>query len=55
MKPRDGGAIEAQGVGWPLEKMSYLIPLRVGLLREPDHMTLRTHHSSLVGQGMDVD
>jgi hypothetical protein len=51
----NGGAVEARGVGWPLEKMSCLVPLRTGMLREPDHRTLRTHHSSLVKRGTDVD
>jgi hypothetical protein len=51
MKPWDGGAIEARGIGWPLEKMSCLVPLRTGMSREPDHRTLRTHHSLLNGRG----
>jgi hypothetical protein len=51
MKPQDGGAVEAQGIGWPLEKMSCLVPLRTGMSREPDHRTLPTHHSLLTGQG----
>ena len=55
MKPWDGGAIEAWGVGWPLKKMSYLVLLRTSISREPDHRTLRTHHSSLFGWGTDVD
>jgi hypothetical protein len=55
MKPRDGGAIEARGVGWPLVKMSYLVPLTTGMSRESDHRTLCTHHSSLIGRRMDVD
>jgi hypothetical protein len=38
-----------------LKEMSYLVPLRTGMSREPDHMTLRTHHLSLVGRGTDVD
>jgi hypothetical protein len=55
MKPRDGGAIEARGVGWPLEKMSCLVLQRTGMSRELDYRTLRTHHSSLFGWGTDVD
>ena len=55
MKPWDGGAIEAWGVGYPLEKISCLVPLRTGMLREPDHRTLRARHSSLNGWGMDTD
>ena len=35
----------------PFEKISYLVPLRTGMSREPDHMTLRTHHSLLNGRG----
>jgi hypothetical protein len=27
----DGGAVEARGVGYPLEKISCLIPLRTGM------------------------
>jgi hypothetical protein len=26
-----GGAVEAWGVGYPLEKISYLVPLRTGM------------------------
>ena len=55
MKPQDGGVVEARGVSWPLEKMSCLAPLRTGMSREPDHMTLRAPHSSLNGQGMDAN
>ena len=55
MKPRDGGAIEARGVSYPLEKISCSVPLRTGMSREPDHRTLRTHYSSLVKQGTDAD
>jgi hypothetical protein len=39
----------------PFEKISCLILLRTGMLREPDHMTFYTHHSSLFGWGTDVD
>ena len=35
----------------PFEKMSCLVPLRTGMLRQPDHKTLRTHHSLLNGWG----
>jgi hypothetical protein len=27
----DGGAIEARGIGYPLEKISCLVPLRTGM------------------------
>ena len=55
MTLRDGGAVEARGVGYPLEKMSYLVPLRTGMSIEPDHRTLRTHYSFLNGWGTDAD
>ena len=55
MKPWDGGAIEAWGVGYPHERISSLVPLRIGMSRELDHRTLRTHHSSLFGRGTDGD
>jgi hypothetical protein len=55
MKPRDGGAIEAQGVGYPHEKISNLVLLRTSMSREPDHGTLHTRHSSLFGWRTDVD
>ena len=35
----------------PFEKISCLVPLRTSMLREPDHRTLRTHHSLLNGRG----
>ena len=55
MKPRDGGAIEARGVGYPFEKISYAVPLRTGMSREPDHRTLCACHLSLNGWGTDAD
>jgi hypothetical protein len=55
MKPWDGGAIEAWGVGYLLEKISCLVPLRTSMSREPDHRTLRARHSFLNGQGTDDD
>ena len=39
----------------PFEKISCLVPLRIGMSRELDHRTLRAHHSFLNGRGMDVD
>ena len=54
MKPWDGGAIEAWGVGYPLEKISCPVPLRTGMSREPDHRTLCACHSSLNGRGTDA-
>ena len=36
----------------PFEKMSCLVLLRTGMSREPDHRTLRIHHSLLNGRGM---
>ena len=51
MKPQDGGVIKAQGVGYPLEKISYHVPLRTDMSREPDHRTLRAHHSLSFGWG----
>ena len=32
----------------PFEKISYLVPLRTGISREPAHRTLRAHHSFLM-------
>ena len=52
MKPQDGGAVEAWGIGFPLVKISYPVPLRTSMSRELDHRTLRTHHSFLNGRGM---
>jgi hypothetical protein len=37
------------------EKISYLVILRTGMSREPDHRTLHAHHSFLNGQGMDAN
>jgi hypothetical protein len=39
----------------PFEKISCPILLRTSMSREPNHRTLRTHHSSLFGWGTDVD
>ena len=39
----------------PFEKISCLVPLITGMSREPDHRTLRAHHSLLNGRGTDVD
>ena len=39
----------------PFEKISYLVPLRTGMLRKLDHRTLRAHHSFMNGRGMDAD
>ena len=39
----------------PFEKISCLVPLRTGMLREPDHRTLHTHQSLLNGRRMDAD
>ena len=50
MKPQDGGAIEALVFVIPFEKISYLVPIRIGMSREPDHRTQRTHHSLLNGR-----
>ena len=33
------------------EKISYLVPSRTGMSREPNHRTLCTHHSLLNGWG----
>ena len=55
MKPRDGGAIEARGVGYPHVKISSPVPLRNGMLREPDHRTQRARHLSLNGLRTDAD
>jgi hypothetical protein len=44
-------AIQAWGVGYPLEKISCLVHLRIGMSREPDHRTLHTRHSFLNGRG----
>ena len=40
-----GGAVEARGVGYPLEKISYLVPLNTSMSRESDHRTLHARHS----------
>jgi hypothetical protein len=47
--------MEAWGVGYPHVMISCMVLLRTGMSREPDHRTLRTHHSSLFGWGTDVD
>ena len=39
----------------PFKKMSCLVPLRTGMSSAPDHRTLHACHSSLNGQGTDVD
>ena len=39
----------------PYEKISCLVPLRIGMSREPDHRTLHARHSFLNGQGMDAN
>jgi hypothetical protein len=36
----------------PFEKIYYLVLLRTGMSREPNHRTLHTHHSLLNGRGM---
>ena len=51
MKPRDGGAVKARVLVIPFEKISCLVPLRTGMLREPDHRTLCAHHSLPFGWG----
>ena len=51
MKPWDGGAVEARGVGYPLLRRYPVRPLRTGMSREPNHRTLRIHHSLLNGRG----
>jgi hypothetical protein len=51
MKPQDGGAIKAPGVGYSLDKISGLVPLSTSMSRELDHRTLHTHHSLLNGRG----
>jgi hypothetical protein len=54
MKPWDGGAIEARGVGYPHVKISCLVPLRTSMSREPEHKTLRACHLFLNGWGTDA-
>ena len=39
----------------PFEKISCLVPLSSGMSREPDHRTLRAHHSFMNGRRTDAD